>query len=79
MCRSTDSIRIDEATARRLRSLSRLLDIPVHRLIRELAIFIDDRDAPVGRLSGFRAWRDRLARAGGPCGGLGARPPVSEA
>lgn len=72
MCRSVDTIRVDESTARRLRSLSRALDIPVHRLIRELALYIDDRDAPIGRLSGFRTWRERLA------GAWGQRPHKAE-
>lgn len=72
MCRSVDTIRVDESTARRLRSLSRALDIPVHRLVRELALYIDDRDAPIGRLSSFRAWRERLA------GAWGQRPHLAE-
>lgn len=62
MSDTTQSIKLDEGAARRLRSLAASLDVPPSRLIRELVLYIDDRAAPCGRLSAFARWREGLRR-----------------
>lgn len=55
-------VRLDERTKERLVSLALVLGISVSTLVRRMVNYIDDRGAPIGRLSAFKDHLKKMDR-----------------